>query len=314
MGKLIDGQWVTDDLITSNNKGSFTRPDSSFRETISKDHKVYQPEVGRYHLYVSYACPWAHRTLMMRSLKGLEEMISISVVHPDMLENGWSFDSGFKGATGDPLNDKKFLKDIYTKADPHYTGRVTVPVLWDKKTETIVNNESSEVIRILNSAFNELLPGGHAEAQDFFPEEHRQEIEAWNEKIYHNVNNGVYRSGFAKSQSAYDEAVSGLFATLDELDRHLANNQFLAGDQLTEADLRLFPTLIRFDQVYFFHFKCNLRRVKDYPHLYDYTKRLYQVPEIQKTVNFEHIKRHYYYSQNGVNPYRIIPLGPEENF
>ena len=306
MGKLIDGEWIVKSIITTDNSGAYDRLPRTFLDTIEDNHPVFQPELGRYHLYVSYACPWATRTLIYRQLKDLNDHISVSVVHPDMLEDGWIFDSSFPGATEDHLFRKKFLREIYQKADPSITTSVTVPILWDKKTETIVNNESSQIIRILNTAFNDLT-GNHI---DFYPQEKRTEIDRLNDMIYNNVNNGVYKSGFALTQSAYDDAVTKLFETLDYLDEQLTHSKFLVGDEITEADLRLIPTLLRFDAVYVTHFKCNIRRMVDYKNLHRYMQDMLEVPAIKDTCNIDHIKRHYYYSHEQINPYRIIPKGP----
>ena len=306
MGKLIDGEWIVKSIITTDDSGAYDRLPRTFLDTIEDDHPIFQPELGRYHLYVSYACPWATRTLIYRQLKDLTDHISVSVVHPDMLEDGWIFDSSFPGATEDHLFRKKFLREIYQKADPSITTSVTVPILWDKKTETIVNNESSQIIRILNTAFNDLT-GNHI---DFYPQEKRTEIDRLNDMIYNNVNNGVYKSGFALTQSAYDDAVTKLFETLDYLDEQLTHSKFLVGDEITEADLRLIPTLLRFDAVYVTHFKCNIRRIVDYKNLHRYMQDMLEVPAIKDTCNIDHIKRHYYYSHEQINPYRIIPKGP----
>ena len=306
MGKLIDGEWIVKSIITTDDSGAYDRLPRTFLDTIEDAHPIFQPELGRYHLYVSYACPWATRTLIYRQLKDLTDHISVSVVHPDMLEDGWIFDSSFPGATEDHLFRKKFLREIYQKADPSITTSVTVPILWDKKTETIVNNESSQIIRILNTAFNDLT-GNHI---DFYPQEKRTEIDRLNDMIYNNVNNGVYKSGFALTQSAYDDAVTKLFETLDYLDEHLSHSKFLVDDDITEADLRLIPTLLRFDAVYVTHFKCNIRRIVDYKNLHRYMQDMLEVPAIKDTCNIDHIKRHYYYSHEQINPYRIIPKGP----
>ena len=306
MGKLIDGEWIVKSIITTDDSGAYDRLPRTFLDTIEDSHPIFQPELGRYHLYVSYACPWATRTLIYRQLKDLTDHISVSVVHPDMLEDGWIFDSSFPGATEDHLFRKKFLREIYQKADPSITTSVTVPILWDKKTETIVNNESSQIIRILNTAFNDLT-GNHI---DFYPQEKRTEIDRLNDMIYNNVNNGVYKSGFALTQSAYDEAVTKLFETLDYLDEQLTHSKFLVGKEITEADLRLIPTLLRFDAVYVTHFKCNIRRIVDYKNLHRYMQDMLEVPAIKDTCNIDHIKRHYYYSHEQINPYRIIPKGP----
>jgi glutathionyl-hydroquinone reductase len=310
MGVLINGTWKSGSVVTSDKDGAYARIPRSFLDVISPDHPIFQPESNRYHLYVSYACPWAHRTLIYRKLKGLEEHISVSVVHPDMLMDGWIFDDSYPEATKDHLFDSAFLREIYQKADPEITTSVTVPVLWDKNTATIVNNESSEIIRIFNSSFNELTGNN----DDYYPEDRRQIIDQLNDKIYSAVNNGVYRTGFAKTQKAYDEAVSALFETLDELDEILAQNKYLTGNEITEADLRLIPTLLRFDSVYVTHFKCNCKRIKDYKHLGRYAKELYGIPAIKETTNLDHIKRHYYYSHESINPYRIIPKGPDVLF
>ncbi len=308
MGRLVNGKWVTTSIITSDKTGAFDRKPRTFLETIGEDHPVFKPESGRYHLYVSYACPWAHRTLIFRKLKGLDEHITVSVVHPDMLDNGWTFTTDFEGATGDQLHGFEYLYQVYQKAQPDVSTSVSVPILWDKKNGQIVNNESSEIIRIFNSAFNSLT----GNIQDYYPLPLRAEIDALNERIYHHVNNGVYRSGFAKTQKAYDQAVAGLFEVLDELEQLLEGKTYLVGDHLTEADLRLLPTLLRFDLVYYGHFKTNLRRISDYPNLSRYTADLYQLEAVKKSTNFEHIKRHYYYSHPEINPHRIVPLGPEK--
>ena len=308
MGQLVDGEWITGSVISSDTSGAFQRKPSSFRDTISADHDRFQPESGRYHLYVAYACPWAHRTLIYRELKDLQEHISTSVVHPDMLEMGWSFDTGFPGATGDKLLSSDYLHQVYQAAQPGVSSKATVPVLWDRETGSIVNNESADIIRIFNSAFDELT----GNREDFCPADLLAEIDRWNEIIYHNVNNGVYRAGFAQSQSAYEEAATGLFEVLDQLEAHLGEREYLVGDRLTEADIRLLPTLLRFDLVYYTHFKCNLRRIADYPGLSAYRRRLYEMDAVRNTTNFEHIKRHYYYSHESINPQRIVPLGPAQ--
>ncbi|MBT3734536.1 MAG: glutathione S-transferase family protein, partial [Gammaproteobacteria bacterium] len=269
----------------------------------------FPAEAGRYHLYVSLACPWAHRTLIFRALKSLEDIIPVSIVHPYMLDNGWVFDD-WKGETADALYGFNCLHQLYTRANPDYSGRVTVPVLWDTEQETIVSNESSEIIRMFNSAFADLTP----EKTDYYPEELRNEIDSINARIYEALNNGVYRCGFATTQKAYEAAFTELFACLDELESRLSKQRFLIGNRITEADWRLFTTLIRFDAVYYSHFKTNLRRISDYPELYAYTRDLYQQPGIKQTVNLEHIKQHYYYSHETINPTRIVPEGPELNF
>jgi len=310
MGMLVNGKWVQGSIVKSDNKGAYDRQPRTFRDTISYQHPVYKPESGRYHLYVSYACPWATRTLIYRNLKSLVDHISVSVVHPDMLDEGWVFDPSYPGATKDDLFDFKYLREVYQKAEQDITTSVTVPVLWDKQTNTIVNNESSEIIRMFNSSFNALT----GNMDDYYPEESMAEIDALNDKIYVAVNNGVYRTGFAKTQEAYDAAVDELFTTLDELDEILGRTKFLVGDDITEADLRLVPTLLRFDIVYVTHFKCNVKRIKDYKNLSRYTKALYQIPAIKEATNFDHIKRHYFYSHAGINPFRIIPRGPSDIF
>ena len=308
MGKLVDGNWVEGSIISRDDKGAYARIPRSFRDTISNEHDIYQPESGRYHLYVSYACPWAHRTLIFRALKYLQEHISVSVVHPDMLDSGWVFaesvGKGFKDATQDHLFNNKHLYEVYQKAQPDISTSVTVPILWDKKTNTIVNNESSEIIRILNVAFNDLTDN----KDDYYPKNLQTQIDELNEDIYHNVNNGVYRSGFAKTQKSYDAAVKPLFKTLDKLDAMLEGKDFLIGNRLTEADIRLLPTLLRFDLVYYVHFKCSQKRIADYKNLSRYSKNLYQLDAIKSTTNFEHIKRHYYFSHESINPYRIVRL------
>jgi putative glutathione S-transferase len=270
----------------------------------------FAAESGRYHLYVSYACPWAHRTLIFRQLKGLVPHIGVSVVHPDMLDQGWEFRTDFDGATGDPLFGAPAIHAIYSRADPTATGRATVPVLFDMRTETIVSNESSEIIRMFNSAFDGLT----GNTDDYWPEDLREAIEPVNARIYDTLNNGVYKSGFASTQAAYDAAVVPLFETLDWLEARLADNRYLMGDRLTEADWRLFPTLVRFDAVYHGHFKCNRRRIVDYPNLWAYTRDLYQMPGVAETVRMDHITRHYHYSHESINPHRIVPIGPVLDF
>ena len=308
MGKLIDGKWTVGSIITSSNSGAYQRLPRTFLETISKEHKIFKPESNRYHLYVSLACPWATRTLIYKQLKDLDKHISVSVVHPDMLEDGWKFDDSFIGATKDHLYGKRFLREIYQKADGSITSSVTVPVLWDKKTETIVNNESSQIIRIFNSNFNDLT----GNLNDYFPKEKQAEIEAMNELIYESINNGVYKSGFALTQKAYENAVIKLFEVLEKLDKVLSESKYLVGNIITEADLRLIPTLLRFDCVYVTHFKCNIKRIVDYKNLHRYMRDLLKVPAIKDTFNIDHIKRHYFYSHESINPYRIIPKGPRD--
>ncbi|WP_333830638.1 glutathione S-transferase family protein [Pararhodobacter sp.] len=317
MGRLIDGEWNSAWYDTDSTGGAFKRDTSRFRNWVRADGAPgpsgeggFKAESGRYHLYVSYACPWAHRTLIFRALKGLEDHIGVSVVHPDMLDEGWEFGTDFEGATGDTLFGAAYLRDIYTRADPKISGRVTVPVLWDKERGTIVSNESAEIIRMLNSAFDAIT----GNSDDYWPAPLRDQIEAVNERVYDNVNNGVYKAGFATTQAAYDAAVHPLFETLDWLEAHLATNRFLLGDRLTEADWRLFTTLVRFDSVYHLHFKCNRRRLVDYPHLWAYTRALYQVPGVAGTVQMDHIVRHYHYSHDTINPNRIIPINPVLDF
>lgn len=303
MGLLQHGKWVDQWYDTNASEGEFRRQDSRFRDWVSSDQDAtFPPESGRYHLYVSLACPWAHRTLIFRALKGLEQHIGVTVVEPLMLENGWELKDDQYG-----LN---FLYQLYLKADAAYEGRVTVPVLWDKQTQTIVSNESAEIIRMFNSAFNDLT----GNTEDFYPEAHRDEIDILNDRIYHTVNNGVYRAGFATTQDAYEKAFLELFDSLAWLEDILTKQRYLVGDVLTEADWRLFTTLIRFDAVYVGHFKCNLKRIADYPALQGYLRELYQISGIASTVNFEHIKTHYYASHKTINPTGIIPLGPEQDF
>ncbi len=307
MGKLIDGKWEKRSIITSDEKGSYARLPRTFENKISSDDAAYTPDSERYHLYVSYACPWATRALIYRKLKSLEDHISVDVVHPDLLEEGWAFDDSYPGATKESLYGFKFLRELYQKSDPNVTTSVTVPVLWDKQTETIVNNESSQVIRIFNSAFNELTGNN----ENYYPNHLQEEINKLNDWIYSSVNNGVYKCGFAKTQESYDEAVTALFDALDELDQRLAKSKYLIEDILTEADLRLIPTLLRFDVAYVTHFKCNIKRIIDYKHLSRYVNDLMTIPAIKDSTKFDHIKRHYYFSHKEINPYRIVPAGPE---
>jgi putative glutathione S-transferase len=316
MGLLIDGQWHDRWYDTESTGGKFVRTDARFRNWVTADGSPgptgeggFAAAAGRYHLYVSYACPWAHRTLIFRRLKGLEEAIPVSVVHWYMAEDGWTFADG-PGVVPDPVHGAKLLREVYLAADDRYTGRVTVPILWDKERGTIVSNESSEIIRMFNSAFD----GIGAREGDYFPEPLRAEIEAVNARVYDGVNNGVYKSGFATTQAAYEEAVTKLFETLDWLERRLESRRYLVGDRITEADWRLFTTLLRFDPVYVGHFKCNLRRLVDYPNLWSYTRDLYQQPGVAETVHMDHIKRHYYESHETINPTRVVPLGPEIDF
>ena len=312
MGLLVDGQWVDQWYDTKKTGGRFVRTQAQFRNWITADGSAgptgqagFKAETGRYHLYVSLACPWASRTLMIRTLKGLEDMISISVVHPLMLEQGWTFEEG-EGVIGDPIFQARYLHEVYTAVKPDYTGRVTVPVLFDKKTKTIVNNESSEIIRMLNTAFDDL----GAKPGNYVPDQWLEEIDTVNDFVYHRINNGVYKAGFATKQEVYEEEVTALFAALDQMEERLAGQDYLVGNRLTEADIRLFTTLVRFDAVYFGHFKCNLKPLTAYPNLWAYTKRIYQLPGMAQTVNFDHIKRHYYGSHKTINPTGVIPLGP----
>jgi putative glutathione S-transferase len=297
-------------------EGEFIRSESSFRNWVTKDGRAgpsgdagFTAEPDRYHLYVSYACPWAHRTLIFRVLKGLQDVISVSVVHPLMPSESWVFGE-YPGATEDHINHAHYLYENYLKADSGFDGLVTVPVLWDRKRETIVNNESSEIIRMLNSAFDDY---GNSE-MDFYPESLREEIDAINDVVYNNVNNGVYRAGFATTQKAYDKAFIQLFDTMDYLEQRLSRQRYLVGDQITEADWRLFTTLVRFDAVYYSHFKTNKKRLMDYPNLWAYTRELYQVPGVAETVNMDHIKHHYFGSHRSINPTGIVPKGPEIDF
>ena len=307
MGSLINGKWNEGTIVTSDKKGGYDRQPRTFRDNISQEHPYFHPESNRYHLYVSYACPWATRTLIYRKLKELDKHITVSVVHPDMLNDGWTFEESYPGATKDHLFGFKFLREVYQKADDKITTSVTVPVLWDKKTNAIVNNESSEIIRIFNTAFDHLT----GNKTDYYPENKRAIIDELNDDVYQNINNGVYRVGFARTQEAYDDSLTNLFASLERIESILADNRYLTGDTLSEADLRLIPTLLRFDIVYVTHFKCNLKQLKDFKNLRRYTKELYDLPAIKDSTNFDHIKRHYYYSHNHINPYRIIPKGPE---
>lgn len=316
MGLLVDGIWQDKWYDTGANMGKFIRSEAQFRNWITKDGSAgavgkagFKAEAGRYHLYISNACPWAHRVMIFRALKGLSEMIGISVVHPYMVENGWTFKAG-DGVIADSINGAEFVHQIYTIADANYSGRVTVPILWDKKLNTIVSNESSEIIRMLNSEFDDV----GAVAGDFYPENLRAEIDEINLRVYHSVNNGVYKSGFATTQAAYEEAVVPLFETLDWLEAILSEKRYLCGGQITEADWRLFTTLVRFDAVYVGHFKCNLKMIAQYEHLSGYVRELYQIKGVAETVNMEHIKRHYYESHDMVNPTRIVPMGPLQNF
>lgn len=316
MGLLVDGQWIDQWYDTKASKGRFIRTEAQFRNWITADGSPgpsgsggFKAEPGRYHLYVSLACPWANRTLIFRKLKGLEDMISISVVNPLMAEHGWTFDDD-DGVIPDPIHQAKYLYEIYQAADPHYSGRVTVPLLWDKHQNKPVNNESAEIIRMFNSAFDQV----GASPGDYYPEDLRSEIDPLNQRIYDHINNGVYKAGFATTQEAYEEAVYELFAELDLVDQRLANQRYLLGATPTEADWRLFTTLIRFDAIYHGHFKCNLRRIEGYPHLSGYVRDLYQWPGIADTINMKHIKEHYYRSHATINPTGVVPVGPDLDF
>jgi len=313
MGLLVNGVWQDRWHNTQKTGGRFIRQDSQFRNWVTSDGSAgltgksgFKAEPNRYHLYVSLACPWAHRTLIFRALKGLDAMISVSIVHWFMGEHGWTFELG-EGVIPDTVNQVQYLHELYIKADPHYTGRATVPILWDKQTGTIVSNESADIIRMFNSAFDKI--GAYGE--DYYPKELRPEIDDLNARIYDTVNNGVYKAGFATTQQAYEEAVEPLFATLDWLEERLSQHRYLIGTQITEADWRLFTTLVRFDPVYVGHFKCSRQRLIDYPNLWAYTRTLYQIPQVAETVNFNHIKRHYYQSHTSINPTGIVPIGPQ---
>ena len=302
---LVEGEWKTE-REQEDEEGRFVRPSTSFRERVTADGASgYEAESGRYHLYISWACPWAHRTAIMRKLKGLEGAISLSSVEPYMGADGWAFSNG-SGGFPDPLYGASYLRDLYTKADPRYTGRVTTPILWDKKVETIVNNESREIMKMLDTEFDDFA----TRDDDFYPEDLREEIEETLDELYDAVNNGVYRAGFATKQAAYDEVVTELFDALDRWEEVLGRRRYLCGGRITEADWALFTTLVRFDPVYHGHFKCNLRRVVDYPNLWGYLRDLYQQPGVADTVDLDHIKRHYYGSHESINPSRIVPKGP----
>ncbi len=314
MGRLVNGEWKDEWYDTESTGGKFVREDASWRNWVTPDGQPgpsgeggFRAEPGRYHLYVSHACPWAHRTLILRALKGLEGCIGVSVVHPHMLADGWTFATDFPGASGDELHGARFMREVYLRARPDCSGRVTVPVLWDRERETIVSNESADIVRMLDSAF-EQVAGNDLR---FSPPALREQIDSVNGLVYDRINNGVYKAGFATSQKAYEEAFVALFDALDELERRLSQQRFLLGQTLTEADWRLFTTLVRFDAVYFGHFKCNLRRIADYPALGGYLRDLYQFPGVAETVHMNHIKQHYYYSHDMINPTRVVPRGPE---
>lgn len=309
MGVYVDGVWNEQWYDTGRSGGRFEREPTRFRGAVTAQGGAFPAQAGRYHLYVSHACPWAHRTMIFRKLKKLEDVISVSVVSPLMGPQGWTFETA-EGSSGDGVNGALRLGEVYLIADPKYSGRVTVPVLWDRQTRSIVNNESSEIIRMFNSAFDAFTP----DRTDYYPQHLRAEIDAVNADVYANINNGVYRAGFATTQGAYEEAVGALFAALDRLETRLSRKRYLAGSALTEADWRLFTTLVRFDAVYFGHFKCNIRRIVDYWNLSNYLRELYQVPGVAETVQLDHIKRHYYWSHAQINPTRIVPVGPELDF
>lgn len=316
MGQLVDGKWKDIWYDTKSTGGHFKRSTSQFRNWVTADGQAgpqgkagFKAEANRYHLYVSLACPWAHRTLLMRTLKGLESLISVSVVHPLMLENGWTFARDFPAANGDELYQLDYLYQLYLRADPDYSGRVTVPVLWDKQQQTVVSNESADIIRMFNSAFDDV----GAIAGDYYPAALRSDIDDINGWVYDQVNNGVYKAGFATTQSAYDEAIATLFDALDRLEQILAKHRYLTGNTLTEADLRLWTTLVRFDPVYVTHFKCDKRRISDYPNLYGFLREIYQMPGIAETVDFAHIRNHYYRSHGTINPFGIISIGPQQD-
>lgn len=316
MGLLVEGKWVDRWYDTDATEGAFVRSEAQFRNWVTPDGKPGPSGVGgfnaqpdRYHLYVSYACPWAHRTLIFRVLKGLSHIVDVTVVHPHMLKNGWELRDN-AGNSSDPLYGARFLHELYTRAQAHYSGRVTVPVLWDKQQQTIVSNESAEILRMFNSSFE-----AYSESKtDYYPPAQRAAIDALNEQIHRTVNNGVYCCGFATRQPPYEAAFRALFATLDKLESRLARRRYLLGEHITEADWRLFTTLLRFDAVYYSHFKCNLHRIVDYPQLWAYVRDLYQQPGIAATVHMDHIKQHYYVSQTSINPQQIVPLGPELDF
>jgi putative glutathione S-transferase len=314
MGMLVEGVWQDD--VARTKDGHFVRPATRFRNWVTPDggpgpsgEGGYKAEPGRYHLYVSLSCPWAHRTVIYRKIKALENVVSMSIVSPDMLKDGWTFNTD-EGSSGDAVNGKSKLSEIYVLADKRYTGRVSVPVLWDKQKKTIVNNESSEIIRMLNASFD-AFTNVHT---DYYPQALRAQIDKLNELVYPNINNGVYRAGFATSQAAYEEAFRNLFDALDEIENILAQQRYLTGKTITEADWRLFPTLIRFDAVYYSHFKCNWRHIYEYPNLSGYVRDLYQQPGVAETVSLQQIKRHYYGSQRQVNPTGIVPVGPQLDF
>jgi putative glutathione S-transferase len=305
MGRLINGEWMVEGVIPKSNTGEYNRVDSTFRDIISEGGK-YAPETGRYHLYISLACPWASRAYIFLKLKKLEKIVTVSIVSPKMLDQGWTFNEDFPGVIPDTVLNKKYLYEVYQQADPKFSGKVTVPVLFDKKTNTIVNNESSEIIRILNSAFNQIT----GDKNDFYPEALRSEIDQINAYIYDNINNGVYKAGFAKNQDAYNKNVMALFTALDKIEERLEGRETLIGSIITEADVRLYTTLVRFDPVYHGHFKCNLKMLREYKNLSRYLLDLHGLKAFADTTDFQHIKQHYYFSHTEINPNQIVPLGP----
>lgn len=313
MGQLVEGVWQSRPTKAATRGGGVARPSANFRNWITADGSAgpsgeggFAAESGRYHLYVSYACPWAHRVLIFRKLKGLDEHIGVSVVHPDVLDQGWEFRDDYPGATGDKLHGLHAVHALYSKASAAYTGRASMPVLWDSLRETMVSNESSEIIRMFNSSFDEIVQS----ELDFMPVELRKSIEPVNARIYETLNNGVYKAGFAQTQEQYDAAIHPLFDTLDWLDARIADSRYLMGERPTEADWRLFPTLVRFDSVYHLHFKCNRKRIVDYPNLWAYARELFQWPGVAETVRMDHIVRHYHFSHDAINPFRIVPINP----
>jgi putative glutathione S-transferase len=311
MNMLVDGEWRTDAYQSTNENGEFDRSETSFRDWIQDDPDArFQPEAGRYHLYASLACPWAHRALLVRALKGLKDAISVDIVDPYRGDDGWQFTPDKDGCTEDSLYGSEFLRELYVEADPEMTGRVTVPVLWDTQEETIVNNESKEILRMLDTAFEDVAEHD----VDLYPEGYQEDIDRIIEDIYEPINNGVYRSGFANTQTAYDEAVTELFDALDHWDEVLADQRYLAGDRLTEADICMFTTLVRFDEVYHTHFMCNHRLIREYDNLWPYLRDLYQTPGVAATVNMDHIKEHYFTTHPDVSPKRIVPIGPDPDF
>jgi putative glutathione S-transferase len=305
MNMLVDGEWLTDAYDSTTEDGEFDRQETTFRNWVGEDER-FPVEAGRYHLYICRACPWAHRTAMTRRLKGLEDVVSMSLVQPERYDDGWEFSEHHD----DPLYGASYLREIYTRADPAFTGRVTVPVLWDRERETVVNNESAEIMRMLDVAFDDLADND----VDLYPEGARDEVDRLLDDIYEPINNGVYRAGFAGTQAAYEDAVSDLFDALDRYEAVLDDRRYLAGDVLTEADVAMFVTLVRFDDVYHTHFKCNRKAVHEYPNLWNYTKELYQLPGVAETVNMDHVRRHYYGSHGDLNPKRIVAVGPDLDF